>query len=237
MRRRQERRSKQNEKSSGGQGFDKISLHPRNEKQQEYLQAIDDYPIVIATGCPGTAKSLLAIYKAVEYLDKRKIEKIYLIKPTAKVAGETDLGSLPGTLEEKVCPYLQSLKDSLLVFMSPGRADYILEKKIIEFLPLAYLRGRTLSRAFVIGDEMQNLTSHSAFTLLSRIGEDTKVVLNGDVAQRDLKASFGKDGLTDVVDRLRHTELVHHVEFGFEHIERSEIAKQVILAYRDLYSK
>lgn len=213
-----------------------IRLQARNQNQQAYMDALDEYDIVIATGPPGTAKSLIAVYKALQHLERGEIEKIYFIKPTAKVQGETDLGALPGTLEEKVCPYLMSLKDSLKVFMHSATADKLIRDRLIEYIPLAYLRGRTLDRCFIIGDEMQNLTAHSAFTLLSRIGEDTVVALNGDIVQRDLKSTFGTDGLSDVVRRLAGTELVAHIEFGFDDIERSFVARQVIHAYSDLYT-
>lgn len=211
-------------------------LQPMNPSQVDAMRYLRTKTLTILTGPPGTAKTLLPTYIACEKLSKREIEKIYYVKPVVATPGEQGLGFLPGTLDEKVAPHIMPIRDSLAVFMPKGKADYLIEKKIIEFLPIEHLRGRSLHRCMVIADEMQNATPHSVLTILTRLGDSSNVALIGDVVQRDLGDRFGKDGLSDAVRRLGTKSSVGHVDFGFEEIVRSAFVESVIRSYADLYT-
>lgn len=220
--------------------YDKIIVHPRNPRQKLYMDLIDNKKITIAAGFPGTSKTLIALYKAFQMLDNKEIDKIYIARPKVGVKGEKDLGALPGTLEEKTEPYLIAIRDCLEVFMTPGRIDHIMksrgkEDSVLEFLPLDFLRGRTLRRAFVLIDEAQNVSVHTMFTILTRIGEGSKYVITGDVVQRDLNPKHGKSGIEDAMLRLSALDFVGIVQFLYEDICRSDEAKAIIECYKDLY--
>jgi phosphate starvation-inducible protein PhoH len=219
-----------------GRGDGLRTIHPANDSQREALDYLRSRTLTILTGPPGTAKTLLSVFIACEKLQKRQIDKIYYVKPIVDTPGEKGIGYLPGNEMEKLEPHIASLRDALSVFMAKGKADYLIDKKIIEFLPIEHLRGRSLHRCMVIADEMQNATAHSVLTILSRLGDYSSIALLGDVIQRDLANRFGKDGLSDAVHRLsKLDEFVGSVEFQIDDIVRSEFVKQVILSYRDLY--
>ncbi len=219
-----------------GRGDGVRTVHPMNESQREALDHLRHKTLTILTGPPGTAKTLLSVFIACEKLQKRQIDKIYYIKPIVDTPGEKGIGYLPGTESEKLEPHIASLRDALSVFMVKGKADYLIDKKIIEFLPIEHLRGRSLHRCMIIADEMQNATSHSVLTILSRLGDHSTIALLGDVIQRDLANRYGKDGLSDAAARLSHLDgFVGHVEFGMDDIVRSEFVREVIKSYRDLY--
>jgi len=211
-------------------------VHPLNDNQSAALESLRTKTLTILTGPPGTAKTLLSVYIACEKLQKRQIDKIYYVKPIVDVPGERGIGYLPGDKNEKLEPYFASLRDALCVFMAKGKADYLIDKKIIEFVPIDYLRGRSLNRCFIISDEMQNATEHSVLTILTRLGEGSSMALMGDVIQRDLAKKYGSDGLSDAARRLtRLGEYVGCVQFGTNDIVRSGFVKEVILSYSDLY--
>ena len=211
-------------------------IMPRNPSQVDALNYLKTKTLTILTGPPGTAKTLLSTYAACQALQKREIDKIYYVKPIVDVVGEQGLGFLPGEVDEKTAPHIAPLKDALSVFMPKGKADYLIEKKIIEFVPLEHLRGRSLAKCFVIADEMQNAIPHSVLTVLTRLGVDSKVALLGDVVQRDLDGKFGRDGLSDAAKRLSKMNEVGHVEFSFNEIVRSGFVRSVIREYADLYA-
>jgi phosphate starvation-inducible PhoH-like protein len=210
-------------------------LTPRNPNQVDAMRYLRTKTLTLLSGPPGTAKTLLAAYIACEKLHKREIDKIYYVKPVVDVPGEQGLGFLPGNLDEKVAPHISPVRDALEVFMPKGKAEYMLAKKHVEFLPIDHLRGRSLHRCMVIADEMQNATTHSVLTILTRLGDGSSIALLGDVVQRDLSGRFGRDGLSDALGRLKSLADVGHVEFGFDDIERSEFVQSVIRAYADLY--
>lgn len=221
---------------------DKVQIHPKNPRQKLYMEYLDTKDLVFAHGFPGTAKTLIALYKAFQYLDdpKHPIDMIYVARPKVGVKGEKDLGALPGTLEEKTLPYLTAIKQNMLKFMSPGRVEQIMSERgkpdsCFEFLPFDFLRGQTLDNAFVIVDEAQNISIRTMFTILSRIGENSKYAINGDGAQRDLDLKHGTSGIEDAIRRFGHLDWVGHIEFLLEDVCRSKRAKQVINAYQDLY--
>lgn len=211
-------------------------IHPKNENQREAMENLRTKTLTILTGPPGTAKTLLSAYIACEKLQKRQIDKIYYVKPIVDVEGEKGIGFLPGTESEKLEPHIAPLKDALSVFMAKGKSDYLFDKKIIEFVPIEFLRGRSLHRCMVIADEAQNAKVSSVLTILTRLGENSTVSLCGDVVQRDLSDRFGQDGLTEAKRRLSHLdEYVGHIEFQMDDIVRSGFVKEVIRSYSDLY--
>lgn len=210
-------------------------ITPLNQAQTNALRSLRNNTLSILTGPPGTAKTLLSVYIGCELLQKRQIDKIYYVKPVVKVPGEMGLGFLPGDLNEKVEPHIGPLKDSLGVFMSKGKSEYMISKKIIEFMPIDHLRGRSLDRCMIIADEMQNATTHSVMTILTRVGDSSKISLLGDIVQRDLDGRYGKDGLSDALTRLSNVQSIGHIKFGFEDIVRSGFVRDVIKAYKDLY--
>lgn len=221
---------------------DKVIIHPRNSRQKLYMDYLDHKDLVFASGFPGTAKTLIALYKGFQYLDDKNhpINKIYVARPKVGVKGEKDLGALPGTLEEKTAPYLIAIKQNMLKFMSPGRVEHIMKARgkpdsRFEFLPMDYLRGQTLDNAFVIVDEAQNIGIKTMFTILTRMGENSKYAITGDVVQRDLDPKHGTSGIEDAMRRLSSFDWVGMIEFEMEDVCRSERAKQVIYAYKDLY--
>jgi phosphate starvation-inducible PhoH-like protein len=211
------------------------TISPMNESQVKALNSLRSNTLSILTGPPGTAKTLLSVYVGCELLHKRQIDKIYYVKPIVETEGEQGLGFLPGDLSEKIEPHIGPLRDSLGVFMTKGKSDYLLAKKTIEFMPIEHLRGRSLDRCMVIADEMQNATTRSVMTILTRVGNNSKIALLGDVVQRDLAGRFGKDGLSDAARRLSPLESVGHINFGFNDIVRSGFVRDVIGAYSDLY--
>jgi phosphate starvation-inducible PhoH-like protein len=210
-------------------------LMPRNPNQVDAMRYLRTKTLTLLSGPPGTAKTLLATYIACEKLHKREIDKVYYVKPVVNTPGEQGLGFLPGNLDEKVAPHVSPLRDAMEVFMPKGKVEYMLSKKAVEFLPIEHLRGRSLHRCMVIADEMQNATSHSVMTILTRLGDGSSIAVLGDVVQRDLANRFGGDGLTDALKRLHGLTEVGHVEFRFDDIERSAFVQSVIRAYADLY--
>lgn len=215
--------------------FDNKRIFARNTSQENALDSLRENTLTILSGPPGTAKTLMSVYVAVELLENREIEKIYYVKPIVDVVGEQGLGFLPGEVNDKVAPHIAPVKDALTVFMSPSKAEYLLEKKIIEFIPIEYLRGRSLNNCFIIADEMQNALPSSVLTILTRLGSNSKVSLMGDIVQRDIAAKFGFDGLSDALNRLSSLNDVGYVEFGQDDICRSSFVKSVIGRYSDLY--
>lgn len=241
--RRKTRRSKEYAEKTATFGVnDKKPLFLRNSKQKLYMEYMERRDIVFATGFPGTAKTLLALYKGFEMLDNKRIKQVLYCKPKVGIPGEKDMGALPGTLEEKTAPHLAPVIGNLSKFMSPGRVQYIMaargkDDSVFEFLPFDFLRGQTFDDSFIIVDEAQNMTAHTAYSILSRIGNNSKMIITGDTMQRDLKLNHGKSGLEDALFRLSQFDFIGHIHFEYNDIERSEIAKKVIGAYRDLYGQ
>lgn len=210
-------------------------ISARNENQQRAFESLRQNTLTILTGPPGTAKTLLSVYVAYEMLMSRQINKIYYCKPVVEVSGEKGLGFLAGDLEEKTLPHIAPVIDCLKVFLPEGKVKYIMDKKVVEYLPLDHLRGRSLDDCFIIADEMQNALPSSVLTILTRVGNRSKVSLIGDVVQRDLSKIFGTDGLSDAIRRLSTADSVGFIEFGFKDICRSAFVKAIIYRYKDLY--
>jgi len=210
----------------------RFKLSPRNENQKAYLEAIRDHDMTFGIGVAGTGKSFLAVFSAVEALRDREISKIILVRPAVE-AGEK-LGFLPGSLQEKVDPYMMALYDALGKMLPPEKVKDMIESKTIEIAALGFLRGRTLENSFVIIDEAQNCTSAQLKMVLTRLGPGSKMVINGDITQIDLP-NPQKSGLIEALNILRHVPEVAVVHFTDKDVVRHPVVKKVVEAY-DLYS-
>ena len=203
-------------------------ISPRSEGQRRYVEAIDRFEIVISIGPAGTGKTYLAVAKAVEALYRKRVRRIVLARPAVE-AGE-NLGFLPGDLQEKVDPYLRPLYDALEDMMPPERVRRALDDRTIEIAPLAYMRGRTLSDAFVILDEAQNATRAQMKMFLTRLGLNSRVVITGDKTQIDLP-SGADSGLLQVEDILRDVQGIALIYLDAVDVIRHRLVKHIIRAY------
>lgn len=208
-------------------------LAPKTELQAIYMNAIRTRDIIYGTGPAGTGKTYVAVAMAAEALAGKKIDKIVLTRPAIEAAGER-LGFLPGELDEKYAPYIEPVRQIFEERLGKGYFGYALKAKQIEPLPLAFMRGRTFNNAWVILDEAQNTTPEQMKMLLTRIGENCKVLVCGDLDQSDID---GRSGLFDAVDRTRWMPEAEVVEFGIEDCVRSHIAMQILKSYSTSFPK
>lgn len=195
-------------------------VKPLNSGQKRYDAAFKAKDIVFGVGPAGTGKTWFAVQRAAEALKAREIEKIYVTRPAIEVGGT--MGFLPGELEEKFAPYLVPLKEAFVEALGSGFYEYCLKSGKIEAVPLAFIRGRTLKNAWILADEMQNATKVEFKALLTRIGENAKMIINGDPKQVDEGV---RSGLEDAISR---TERLHEV--GVVRFERSEIVRSGLCA-------
>lgn len=203
------------------------SIRAKTEGQRQYLAAIDENTIVMGIGPAGTGKTYLAVAKAVEALYAKKVGRIVLTRPVVE-AGER-LGFLPGTLSEKIDPYLRPLFDALQEMLGAENTAKLVETGVIELAPLAYMRGRTLSDAFVILDEAQNTTVEQMKMFLTRLGANSKMVVTGDVTQVDLPG--GKSGLIHAVGILESVEGLAISELTSADVVRHDMVARIVEAY------
>ncbi|PCI70571.1 MAG: phosphate starvation-inducible protein PhoH [Piscirickettsiaceae bacterium] len=203
-------------------------IKPRGGNQQAYVASIPKNDIVFAIGPAGTGKTYLAVACAVEALESEKVARIILARPAVE-AGER-LGFLPGDLSEKINPYLRPLYDALYEMLGVERVEKLIEKNIIEIAPLAFMRGRTLSDAFIILDEAQNTTPEQIKMFLTRIGYGSTVVVTGDITQIDLPAQ-SQSGLKVVMKILRNIPGISFTEFKKTDVVRHPIVQKIVSAY------
>ncbi|MDI6804007.1 MAG: PhoH family protein [Bacteroidota bacterium] len=215
--------------------FDSAVLYTRNgiikartQGQREYIRQIQKNDIVFAIGPAGTGKTYLAVAAAVAALKNREIMKIILARPAVE-AGES-LGFLPGDLKEKVDPYLRPLYDALDDMIPPEKLKSYVEKRVIEVVPLAYMRGRTLNNAFVILDEAQNATGMQMKMFLTRLGVNSKAIITGDITQIDLPSKT-VSGLVQIREVLREIQGVNFCYFDRNDVVRHKLVKDIIDAY------
>lgn len=204
------------------------AVRPQTAGQRSYINAIEAHTIVFGIGPAGTGKTYLAMAKAVQALQRREVSKIILTRPAVE-AGER-LGYLPGTLEEKIDPYLRPLFDAVGAMMEPDLVPKLLASGTIEVAPLAYMRGRTLNEAFVILDEAQNTTPEQMKMFLTRLGYGSKMVVTGDATQVDLPAAVS--GLRVVRNILKNVEDVHFAELTSDDVVRHSLVGRIVDAYQ-----
>ena len=208
----------------------KKQVAPKSVNQRKYLQAIQDKDVVFGIGVAGTGKTYLAVAMAVQALVQKQVNRIVLARPAVE-AGEK-LGFLPGDLQDKVDPYLRPLYDALFDLIDYERVTRLLEKRVIEVAPLAFMRGRTLSDAFIILDEAQNTTSEQMKMFLTRIGFGSKAVITGDVTQVDLPTGK-RSGLVEAERILSGLEDIEFVYFTDKDVVRHKLVQLIIRAYEE----
>jgi phosphate starvation-inducible protein PhoH and related proteins len=212
----------------------KKQVAPKSANQRKYLQAIQDNDVVFGIGVAGTGKTYLAVAMAVQALMQKQVNRIVLARPAVE-AGEK-LGFLPGDLQDKVDPYLRPLYDALFDLIDYERVTRLLEKRVIEVAPLAFMRGRTLADAFIILDEAQNTTSEQMKMFLTRIGFGSKAVITGDVTQVDLPTGK-RSGLIEAERILSHLEGIEFVYFTDKDVVRHKLVQMIIRAYEEQTKK
>jgi phosphate starvation-inducible protein PhoH and related proteins len=208
--------------------FGKRQVQPKSMNQRRYLDAIEKYDMVFGIGPAGTGKTYLAVAMAVSALNNKKCSRIILARPAVE-AGER-LGFLPGTLQEKVDPYLRPLYDALYDLMEQEKVDRALEKGVIEIAPIAFMRGRTLNDSFIILDEAQNTTSEQMKMFVTRMGFNSKAVITGDVTQIDLP-NARRSGLVEAAEVLKNVEGISFNYFAEEDVVRHHLVQRIIHAY------
>lgn len=206
----------------------KTVITPRSPKQADYIRALQQEEMVFALGPAGTGKTYLAVAVGVAMLLSGQVERIVLTRPVVE-AGES-LGFLPGALEEKIDPYMRPMYDALYDMMPGDRLARRREAGEIEIAPLAYMRGRTLSKAFVILDEAQNTSAMQMKMFLTRMGEDSRMVITGDPSQIDLPGHV-RSGLLDAAETLRAVPEIKFVQFGQADVVRHSLVRRIVQAY------
>ena len=208
--------------------FGKKMLAPKTVNQRRYLEAIERNDLVLGVGPAGTGKTYLAVAMAVSALLSKRVSRIILTRPAVE-AGER-LGFLPGTLQEKVDPYLRPLYDALFDMMESEKVDKLLERNTIEVAPIAFMRGRTLNDSFIILDEAQNSTTEQMKMVLTRTGFNSKMVVNGDITHIDLPPGK-RSGLIDALEVLRGVEGISMVQFDERDVVRHNLVQRIVRAY------
>jgi len=208
----------------------KKAVAPKTANQRKYIEAIQDKDLTFGIGPAGTGKSFLAVALAVQALFAKQVSRIVLTRPAVE-AGEK-LGFLPGDLQDKVDPYLRPLYDALFDLVDNERVTKMLEKRIIEIAPLAFMRGRTLSDSFIILDEAQNTTGEQMKMFLTRIGFGSKVVVTGDVTQIDLPRGQ-RSGLKEAERVLQGIDEIEFVYFNDKDVVRHKLVQMIVRAYEN----
>jgi phosphate starvation-inducible PhoH-like protein len=211
----------------------KRMVQPRSPNQRKYVEAIEQSDMTFGLGPAGTGKTYLAVAMAVSALVAKKVSRIILVRPAVE-AGER-LGFLPGSLQEKVDPYLRPLYDALYDLLDPVKVDKLLESNVIEVAPLAFMRGRTLNDAFIIMDEAQNTTIEQMKMFVTRLGNNSKAVITGDLTQTDLP-NPKKSGLLDALNVLDGVEGIRFCHFEDVDVVRHHLVQRIVRAY-DSYGK
>jgi phosphate starvation-inducible PhoH-like protein len=208
----------------------KRSINTKNYRQNMYITNIESHDVIFAVGPAGTGKTYLAVAKAVEQLEKGLVQRLVFVRPAVE-AGEK-LGFLPGDLVDKVLPYLRPIYDALYEFLGFNETQKLIKNDVIEILPLAFMRGRTLNEAFIILDEAQNTTTMQMKMFLTRFGFGSKVVVTGDTSQIDLPKGT-KSGLNHAIGLLKKTPEISVNKFTSKDVVRHPLVSKIIDAYDD----
>ena len=210
----------------------RVSLHARSENQQLYIDKLQDEnsSIVFAIGPAGTGKTMLAVQHGIKLFQEGIVDKIVITRPAVSV--DEDLGFLPGTLNEKMAPWTRPIFDVFGEYYQQKDIAKMLDEGVIEISPLAYMRGRTFKNAYIVADECQNTTVNQMKMLLTRLGENSKMVVTGDLAQAD---RLSDNGLIDFCNLLSNkpTNHIDVIQFDHHDIERHEAVKEVLAIYGD----
>src|SRR5712671_1384587 len=210
--------------------FGKRQVQPKSMNQRRYIDAIEKYDMVFGVGPAGTGKTYLAVAMAVSALNAKRVSRIILARPAVE-AGER-LGFLPGTLQEKVDPYLRPLYDALYDLLDQEKVDRYLERNVIEIAPIAFMRGRTLNDSFIILDEAQNTTSEQMKMFVTRLGFNAKAVITGDITQIDLP-NARRSGLIEAAEVLKNVNGISFNFFDESDVVRHVLVQRIVRAYED----
>lgn len=211
-----------------------VTLEAKNPTQEAYIGLLnnDNNKIIFATGPAGTGKTLLACQAAVRALQEKSVNKIIVTRPAVTV--DEEHGFLPGTLQEKMAPWTRPIFDVFYEYWSPSHVEYMISNNIIEISPLAYMRGRTFKNAFIVADEMQNATVSQTKMLLTRLGDYSRMVVTGDLAQSDReKEESGLEDFIDLYQSAGGSNSVKIINFGNNDVERHPVVKEILRIYRD----
>ncbi len=211
----------------------RVQLLPRNRNQEEYILKLQNpaTSIVFAIGPAGTGKTMLAVQHGIKLYQEGKIDKIIVTRPAVSV--DEDLGFLPGTLNEKMAPWTRPIFDVLGEYYKTADIAAMLEEGVIEISPLAYMRGRTFKNAYIIADECQNTTINQMKMLLTRLGENSKMVVTGDLAQADRANDNGLINFCNLLANKSNLKHIDIVQFDVGDIERHNAVKEVLALYGD----
>lgn len=204
------------------------AIKPKTPNQKKFIESVKANDVVFTVGPAGTGKTYIAVALAVRALKNKEIKRIIITRPAVE-AGE-NLGFLPGDLQEKIDPYLRPVYDALDDMIPSEKLKYYRENRVIEIAPLAYMRGRTLSNSFILLDEAQNTTPMQIKMFLTRLGQNSKLIINGDRTQIDLRPNQ-KSGLEDAMNILQKTKGIGFVELDHKDVVRHQIVKDIIKAY------
>jgi phosphate starvation-inducible PhoH-like protein len=210
--------------------FGKKTVTPKSSNQKSYMEAIEKHDMTFGIGPGGCGKTYLAVAMAVSALLTKQVDRIILARPAVE-AGER-LGFLPGTLQQKIDPYMRPLYDALYDMLDADKLERFLEKGIVEVAPLAFMRGRTLNDSFVILDEAQNTTSEQMKMFLTRLGFNSKAVITGDITQIDLPAGR-RSGLVEALDVVGRIDGISFINFNERDVVRHNLVQQIIKAYEE----
>lgn len=205
-----------------------VMITPRNKKQSDYLRKIEQNIITLALGSAGSGKTHLAALMALKYLREGRVEKIVVCRPATQAAGE-DLGFLPGGVRDKMDPYLQPIFQAFKQFLSYSELQQMLREEIIEIVPVAFARGRTFNHSFVLLDEAQNLTMEAMLMMLTRLGDNSKIVVTGDPRQRDVLGNT----LDQTVYRLRSVNEVAIIHFEPKDVVRHPLVEAILMKWEE----
>jgi len=208
--------------------FGRRTVQPKSNNQRRYLEAIEKHDMVFGVGPAGTGKTYLAVAMAISALLAKRVNRIILARPAVE-AGER-LGFLPGTLQDKIDPYLRPLYDALYDMLDTEKVDRYLEKNVIEIAPIAFMRGRTLNDSFVILDEAQNTTCEQMKMFVTRLGFNSKAVITGDITQIDLP-NARRSGLLEAIDVLKSVNGLAFVHFDESDVVRHHLVQRIVRAY------
>lgn len=212
----------------------RTTVFPRSKGQRDYLKAMEKYDLVISIGPAGTGKTYLAVAMALSNLRQGRVQRIILTRPAIE-AGEK-LGFLPGDLEEKIRPYLQPIYDALYDLLRTEELKRLFAKGVIEIIPLAYMRGRTLNNSFIILDEGQNATAEQMKMFLTRLGFDSKAVVTGDITQSDLPSN-ATIALVEIQTLFKKIAGIKFIYLTNKDIVRHPLVREIVRAYENLHSE
>lgn len=222
------------ERENQTRGMDLLPFYGKTDRQEDLWDCITNNIVTVSVGPAGTGKTLVSLWWALTHISQGQYEKIYYVRSDVGCSHQRGRGALPGSMEEKMAPLVMPVYDNLSVMMrSSGAAEYLLSKKIVEPVLLEDVRGRSFNECVILFDEAQNATPEQVKTVLTRVGEDSKIILTGDTRQIDLEVFTRQNGLLDAYHRLSGLDQVGRVQFNHEDIVRNSVIGKILQRYED----